>query len=230
MLKRVVCFILFVVLGGNSFSEYRMWKDRKGNCIEAELVCENAGKIVIRDQKGKTYRFAPEKLSEADQKYLRTAFPPKIDIVFSKNQDRRKLDGYYAEVDMDCSLAIKKISRMPYDGKLKVVLMVIGKDNRRKDYIMLDKKEASFDFISSKTFLLKGNSFRMHEYDGYYYSDMGTEYVGYLAVVLDKEGKVVEVKSSRKGFSSGCKLLMEIGKGSHFTKNLESKDGARSYY
>ena len=133
---------------------------------------------------------------------------------------------------MDCEIAIKKKSRMPYDGTLKAVLLVVGRDDSQNDYILLDKQEASFDFTKSKSFLLKGNHFRMREYNGYYSSDDGgTKYVGYLAVVLDKDGNVVDVKSSRKEFAEKCKKMLRIKKGVHFNKDMRIRDdSSKNYY
>ena len=230
--KTVVIFSCMAVCHGALAAEYRMWTDKKGNSIEAELVCESAGKIVIRDRQGKLRKLAPEKLSAVDQKYLRTAFPPKVEIVFSKKQKRTKNDGYWAWVDMECEIAIKKKSRMPYDGTLTAMLLVVGRDDNQNDYILLDKVEATFGFAKSKSFLLKGNHFRMREYNGYYSSnDGGTKYVGYLAVVLDKDGNVVGVKASRKEFSEKCKMMLKIKKGAHFNKDMRVRDdSSKSYY
>ncbi len=229
--KMGIVFSCMALCHGVLAVEYRMWTDKKGNSIEAELVCESGGKVVIRDRQGKLRKLAPEKLSAADQKYLRTAFPPKTEIVFSKKQDRTKdKDGSeWAWVDMECEITIKKKNRMPYDGTLTAILLVVGRDDRQSDYILLDRQEATFDFIKAKSFLLKGNHFRMREY-GNYYHDRGTEYVGYLAVVLDKDGNVIDVKSSRKEFAEKCKMMLEIKKGTHFNKDMRIKDDSNKTY
>ena len=230
--KQALAILACMALGhGALASEYRIWSDKKGNSIEAKFVCESAGRIVIRDRKEKTYKFVPEKLSAADQKYLRTAFPPTIEIVYSKKQDRTKDKGYsdWAWVDMKCEILIKKKSRMPYDESLKVVLLVVGRDDRESDYILLDREEASFDFTKSKSFLLKGNEFRMREY-GSYSSNRGTEYTGYLAVVLDKDGNVIEMKSNRKEFAEKFNMMLKIKKGSHFDKDMRVRSTSNKNY
>jgi hypothetical protein len=83
---------------------------------------------------------------------------------------------------------------------------------------MLDRVEAKFEFGQSKIFLLKGNRFRMRE-DRY-----GSEYMDYLAVVLNKKDRIIiEVKSNRKEFVAGADLLLKIKKGKYFERNLKER-------
>jgi len=228
MRKIVVIGWVLVVVLQSTFAEYRIWKDKKGHSIEAEFVCERSGLVMIKKRDGKILKLPKGKLSDADQKYLASEIPPKVELIFSKNQDRRNQSDSYAVVDMECKVTVKKKSKAVYDESLQIILLVIGRDKREKRYIMMDRAEAKFDFKQSKIFLLEGKRFRMEEYR--YDNNYGTEYVGFLVVVLDKNNTVIEVKSNRKEFAAGVDLLLKIKKGKHFERNLkERKEDVSSY-
>lgn len=82
----VVCALFCVSVQ----AEMRIWQDKKGNTIEAEFVTISAGKVVLRTSEGEQLKINPAGLSAADQAYLKRSIPPRIDISFSKKQDRRK--------------------------------------------------------------------------------------------------------------------------------------------
>ena len=212
----------------SAFAKYRLWQDRKGNVLEAEFVCETAGKIVLRDPKGKEYKLSLSSLSQKDQNYLYSKLPPKVEIIFSKKQDRRKHE-YYADVDMQCDVTIKKKSRMPYEAQLKAILFVIGDAKRNKEYVMLDRTEVEFDFKNSKEFSFKGAMFRMRQYDSYYYHSDGVEYAGFMVAVYDVDGNQVEIKSSRDEFINNLEKLSKFKAGNRFSKDMQSKSNIRTF-
>jgi hypothetical protein len=218
MIKWAVCIMLGVAMAGNALAEFRIWTDKKGNSLEAEFVCENAGRIVLRDREGKDFKLILESLSENDQRYLRSKLPPTISIDFSKTQDRRKQE-YYSDVDMQCEVVIKQTSRMPYDGEL----------NRNKEFVMLDRTEKTFNFKDSKSFSFKGSMFRMRQYDSTYYLDDGVEYQGFLVAVYDPAGNVVDVKSSRTEFIENLASLSEFKAGNRFSKDMQQKSNIRTF-
>jgi hypothetical protein len=228
MMKRNVWVVLGLLVSLEAVGECRIWTDKNGNSVEAEFVCMSAGKVVIRDKDGRQYRFAPTKLSAADQEFLKTSIPPEIEIVFSKRQDRRNKDySYSAAVDMSGSIEVVKKNREPYAKEMKVVFMMVGEDQRAHNYIMLDRVEREFDFKTTKSFELAGNKFRMHEdkYDNSY----GTEYVGYLAVVLDDSGVIICRKSSRNDFEEYADRALKLNTGDRFSKKFMKEEKLRSY-
>lgn len=111
----------------------------------------SAGKAVLRTKDGKRIKVNPNGLSASDQVFLKRSIPPKIDIAFSKKQDRRK-DEYWssAEVTMNGSARFRKTNREAYSRKVKAVLVMVGKDQRTRNYILLDRVEGEFDFLNSK--------------------------------------------------------------------------------
>jgi len=196
--------------------EARIWKDKKGHEIEAELMSMQAGKVFLKRSNGKTLRISKKSLSEADQEFLATKIPPKVKIDFKKSQDRRS-DGY--DVYMTGKIIITKKSAPTYSGTLTATLIMIGKYENRAAFIILDKASNTFTFTNSKTFVLKGKLFRMYNS---YYSSYGQKYMGYIALITDADGKLVEVKSNRKEFLKDYKKIIKFEKGARFDRKFKA--------
>jgi len=207
----IIIFTFFLSLA----IEARIWKDKKGNEIEAELMSMQAGKVFLKKSNGKTLRISKKSLCEADQEFLATKIPPKVKINFSKNQDRRS-DDYY--VYMTGKIIITKKSAPTYSGTLKATLIMIGKYENRTSFIVLDKVSNTFTFTNSKTFTLEGNLFKM--YNSYYHD--GQKYIGYIALITDADGKLVEVKSNRKEFLKDYKKIIKFRKGAKFDRKFKA--------
>jgi hypothetical protein len=207
----IIIFTFFLSLA----IEARIWKDKKGNEIEAELMSMQAGKVFLKKSNGKTLRISKKSLCKADQEFLETAIPPKVKIDFSKNQDRRS-DNYY--IYMTGKITIAKKSSATYSGRLKATLIMIGKYENRTPFTILDKVSKKFTFTDSKTFTLEGNLFKMHNS---YYHD-GQKYMGYIALITDADGKLVDVKSNRKEFLKDYKKIIEFEKGAKFDRKFKS--------
>ena len=227
-MKKLMLLVLCSGICFQAFSEYRIWKDKKGNSIEAEFVCISGGKVVMRSRAGRVLKFDPSGLCAADQEYLENSIPPKIEVVFSKKQDRKKHgNSYSAEVFMSGSVQFEKKNREPYVREMKAVLMMVGEDQRSRNYIMLDVVDGLFDFKETSDFSLVGNEFRM--YEDRYDNSSGTDYVGYIAVVFDDAGEVLAVKSSRKDFVENCAKLAGFKAGSRFSKKFIDVNRIRTF-
>ena len=218
--KIITTLLISFLFSTSLVTHARIWKDKKGNNIEADLISVRAGTVFLKTAKGKTLRVPKKSLCEEDQTYLENAIPPKIKIVFKKSQDRRG-DAYWSssEIDMKCQATITKTSQPKYSGDLRATLLVIGKNMSRKYYTILDKVSTSFDFKDSKIFILKGNRFHMYQdnYDSY-----GDKYMGFLVIVTDKKNNLVGIISNRKEFKKEYKKLLKFEKDKHFDRKFES--------
>lgn len=210
--------IMVLVLGASLsvMAEFRIWRDKNGNSVEAELLNMNATQVSIRDRNGKVYKFATRKLCEADQKYLKTAFPPEMEIEFKKKQDRIQ-NGYSAHVKLTGEITITKKEQRAYDKSLNVVFLIICESQRMNDYAILDRVEATFDFKNTREFILRGNTFSM--YEDKYDNSIGYKYEGYVAVIKDDQGKVLQVKSSSNEFEEKYASLLEFEAKTRFSKD-----------
>ncbi len=225
-----VLFFCFCIV---SFSEIRLWEDKKGNVLEAEYKCEISGKVILRDRAGNDYKLSISSLSEKDQNYLKTKLPPEIDIEFKKIQNRKKSSYYNSVVSMHGEVILTQTSRMPYSGELKATLFMIGNASYDDEFIMLDRTDFNFNFREGKTHSFVGGRFKMHEYK-YSSTNDGVEYRGFLVVVYDKNGAVLHSKTSRDEFERNIEYLSKIKPGSRFPDDLKGKatqsSSSRTYY
>lgn len=222
----IITFVFSVLWSATA--DMRIWRDKKGNAIEAELVTMNAIQVVLRGQDGKTFKFHPSKLSEDDQKYLKTAFPPEMDIEFKKKSNRNKQSS---SVTISSEISLTKKEQRAYDKSMKVVLIIIGKSRGHDDYVVLDRVESSFNFKTKPSFNLKGNTFVMALPSKYIDSngkkhESGIDYKSYLAVVLDDKGNIVAKKSGNKDFAGKCSSMIRYKAKDRFRKAGEGTSGS----
>jgi hypothetical protein len=224
-----VYILITVLFTSNAMAEYRCWSDKKGNSLEAEFICESAGKIVLRGRDSKEYKLSMDSLSVTDQRFLRTKLPPKINIEFSKTQDRHSKSYSYAIVEMQCEASLKKTSRMPYDGDLRATLFVIGENDYRNEYILVDRTDSDFNFRDNPSHAFQGSVFSMREYKSSSSNNQGTEYKGFVIVVIDKDENVIAMKSNRDQFSGNIDDLTKLKTGARFGRHMQEKSTMRSF-
>ncbi len=220
---------LALILGQSALAEFRIWHDRKGNRLEAEYICEVGGKIMLRDPEGKEYRMSLDSLSRGDQAYLQRLLPPKLDIEFDKNQDRRNVDDYYSTLDIRCSAVIEKKSRMPYDRELKAIMVVLGYRDHNNQFVVLDRSESTFKLSEKATHEFSGAVFRINEYRHYYSTNRATKYRGHVIGVLDPEGKLVAVKASSTAYAEKFAELSKCRAGESLDRSLNKIGSIRSF-
>jgi len=220
--KKIKLFILFIFfIVPTLWGEFRIWKDQAGNTFEGEYVSQTLLTVVLQDRTGKTVRVPINKLSEEDQKFLTTSIAPELELLFSKNQDRRKSYwGTYSDVTMVCRITVNKVSAPAYTARLTVTLVIVGKNERRRNYLILDKAQEEFDFVEAKSFSLKGKKFTMRQSTS---SDDITKYIGFLAVVTDKKGEIIAIKSNRKEFITEKDTLLKAKRGDSFDRKFEKE-------
>lgn len=177
-------------------AEFRIWEDGNGNIWEGEFVTLSAGEVVIRDQADKRIRIDPDRLCEADQRYLEKVVPPKLVIDVSKTTDNVGV-GRNSEL-VRCLASIKQTDTRPYTGELTAVLVTMGEDIRTGSPSVVSNTELGFTLPEirgvavefsgkSNTFLRKSNK-------------TGRAYSGYVLVVWDRFGNPVAVKSNRDAY------------------------------
>ena len=220
MIKFLIYFNLILPLF--VFGEIRTWSDKNGNTIEAEYVNSISGKIILRDSRGKVYKLDPSKLSKADRLYLSTSVPPRLELVYKKSVE--DINGYSYESDIiRGSLTIFKRNKEQYDKLLKVVLLVIGYDEERDAFVVLDRAEDNFRFKNKNEFFLQGDSVRIYDWDDSYSSGKeGVEYASYFAAVIDSSGNLISMKTGRKNFEDHAQFLLTCESGSYFSKDFQN--------
>lgn len=177
----------------------RTWTAVNGQTIEAEYVRHAAGKIVLKKENGKEISISPDKLSKADRTFASKQVRPTLKLAFAKKTQTKNYNYEETKEQLDCVIKIEKTSKLPYSGKLKVEVFVLGEDLNDEEITMLHTQTwTDVQLLEKSGEVLKLNVDKIKlDYDdnGYKY---GEAYYGYAVFVSDESGKVFASKASSK--------------------------------
>jgi len=203
-MKKTTIFSLLFLIVGSVFAEVRIWNDKNGNSYEAEYVRELFDKLTLRTTDGKEVRLAVEDFSEHDQKYLRVMVPPNLAVDFQKKSWTKEKPKELWDMDFDtiivtrANVTITKESKRPFTSGLRAELFLIAKEVDGRNYILLSKTDSSFLLVdeNENTHVFKSVPVETQNY--LEYNEMqrrGEEYEGYLVVVSDTRGNIIQTKT-----------------------------------
>ncbi len=193
-----------------SIAETRMWTSIKGDTIEAELVNIISKNVVLKKMNGKQIQVPVSQLCAADQKYLATMKPPKIEIEVDDDVDDKTI-GSVSGYDYDhsskrerlkCAVHVKKKSREDNSMPLIAHLFVFSKDLRREEYIIEGCEEWEFSFENQDSFSFSSDTISLEHSKNSYYGNSGRAYAGYVFWVESKDGKLVGINGSKGMFET----------------------------
>ncbi|WP_372846816.1 SHD1 domain-containing protein [Pontiella sp.] len=187
----------------SAFAETRTWTDTKGKTIEAEQVKLLNDQVWLRLADGREIKVSLDSLSPEDRERAMLNQPPKLEVkvaakVTRTNSSLRE-DGPASRIQVqeeavNVAARIRKSDSTVYDAALTAELYVIGERDDH-DYVVIDRTESTFAFtkesgpehvVSSKPVTVANISD----------ARPGVEYKGYLLVVTDSRGEIVEMKGS----------------------------------
>jgi hypothetical protein len=204
IVKYLICFIV-LALSFRGFAGYRIWTDTQDNVVEAEFVCLSGGKVVLKNRAGKEFKMVPELLSSEDQAYIEARIPPELDVDVTKSTGNTKKGSITTDY-VSCTATIRKVDTRPYSGELTAQLLIIAKDERKGDFVVVEREQRIFIFNKTKNNTIevvsKKVSFRRA-------SNGGQSYEGYLVTVQDRHGKIIAIKSNRATLLSKADSLLE---------------------
>lgn len=198
--------------------EPRTWTDKKGKTIKAEFVRMFGTKVMLKTVDGRELSVPAAGLSLADQEYLAKVAPPEMEITVDKDVKMKRLSevtGYtQKEETATVKVMIKKRGRNPSTGTYKAIIYVLndivgeefGANYRRvgayKEHIFSFKEEKSDEKDSEAKKPPKKNDETSFEVtsvtviDDWTEKKEGWQYIGYILVILDEKGKVIDSKVS----------------------------------
>jgi len=184
-------------------AEMRIWKDKKGNTIEAEFITLMRGKVSLKTTDGKQVRVPLSGLSSVDQEYLKTLIPPKFDIKVKVEIDTKTKSGQtYRNKQQTVwgTVTIEKKNREPCSKQFKATLMLISKDRKNGDLKIMSKKSHSFSVETENKTVFTGEESELKQYNWASSSSgrTGSEYDGYLVVIENDAGNIITTKSNSK--------------------------------
>ena len=209
----------------------RMWAGVDGKFMEAKFVAVIGDKVVLKDARGKQRKIPLAQLSDEDRLFTELARPPKFNIDFSKKSSQRSIDkGPYNHggiiwlekvCDFVFTTKLRQRSAGKYNHELKVEFFAIGEEIDGDNYILLDRQTSRFTPTkeNGQSHSFHGVPVALHVRDWSQISMYrGQKYGGYLVVVTDSRGKVVDVGSSHKWLPGLLSKLREFPVSRHFDK------------
>ncbi len=210
-------------------AEMRTWDAADGHALEAGFVAAIGDKVVLKDSRGKQRRIPFSRFSEKDREFIELASPPDFDISFSKQSTLQPLKIYpYNQwvppkiFDHVFSAKLRQTSAGAYGHGLHVEFFTVGEEVDGDNYILLDRQESTFmpTKENGRFHKLSGDPVELCAYVAGYYGDQrrGTKYGGYLVVIKDENGKIVDYGTSHKWLPGILGELRHLPVGKHFDK------------
>ncbi|WP_372846019.1 SHD1 domain-containing protein [Pontiella sp.] len=236
MKKQIGVAVLVWVALQASFAEMRIWTDQKGKSIEAEFVRTTTDKVVLRKADGLELSVSLDTLCEKDRRYAILQAPPSIDISVSINVDRENKGrtwaggpGFQIQTEsISAEMKIRKTSTAAYEAPLNAELYLIGQTEKDDFYIVLDRRVSGFRFAAENKngYGFSSGEVSLKQLEGG--TQVGIEYTGYLAVVRDKAGNVLELKTNKLDFRKNAEAIFGSERGTifdeDFVKVVRNKD------
>ena len=219
--KTTLLTTLSLILVASSLrAEFRVWTDANGKSVKAEHVINMADKVVLRLTDGREIKVPLGSLSESDRLLATVLQPPKLEIEVSpissrSNQSLRSAGPgsgiQVQEESVTVKVDVRKVGSVPYDARLRAELYVLGE--QENGLVVIDQITSIFSFPSAKSEVHSFSSapVKVSKLEG---ARRGTEYDGYLLVIFNSRGDVVEVKGSRQEYHNKYQSILATGKGS----------------
>jgi hypothetical protein len=211
--------------------EMRTWTKTDGGTLEARFVVAIGDKAVLEDARGRHRKIPVAQLSEQDREFIELANPPKFNIEFSKQSNQRTVTPSPESLDWPVpkmldyvfSTTLKQTSAGLYNHELQVEFFAIGEEIDGDNYILLDRRKASFTPTreNRQSLSFSGEPVMLIDYwlwDGAT-NRRGEKYGGFLVTVTDKRGKIIDYKTPYNWIFTNLGNLKNIPVGKHFDKS-----------
>ena len=182
----------------------------------------------MTDPRGRQRKVPLARLSEKDQQYIELSQIPKFNIDFSKKSQQKffeestLLPGAHwlpKHIDYVFSTRLKQTSAGIYNHELKVEFFAIGEEIEGDNYILFDRQESRFTPTkeNGRSHTFSGKTVPLRE-NVIFIERRGQKYGGYLVVVTDERGMIVDYGSSHKWLRDIINNLRQLPVGKHFDK------------
>ena len=207
-MKKIVIGVVFLSLSFSArAAEMRIWEDKNGNRYEAEFVRELFDQMTLRCKDGTEVRIPVDDFSEHDQKYMRVMVPPKISVDVSRKMwPKPKPPETWGSSDtvmmVQGRVTIVKESKRIFTSRLNAELFMIAEEVDGDHYVLLSKTDSSFLLgdHNDGIHLFASEPVMTRKYEEYGPAGLrGEEYSGYLVVVSDAQGNVLDIKTDIPG-------------------------------
>jgi len=209
-------------------NEARVWILGEGKKLEGVFVAVIGNKAVLTDSRGRQRKVPVAQLSGDDRLYIELSQSPKFNIDFSKKSQQKFFEESTLlpganwlpkHIDYVFSARLKQTSAGIYNHELKVEFFAIGEEIEGDNYILFDRQESHFTLTkeNGRSHTFAGRTVPLRE-NVIFIERRGQKYGGYLVVVTDKRGVIVDYGSSHKWLREIINNLRQLPVGKHFDK------------
>lgn len=218
----------------------RIWHKTNGDSIEAEYGNIFAGKVVLKNKKGKLIKIPLTQISAEDRKFIELLNPPEFKVEFTKTSGQVTappaspfLGGDprpYRGQDYTFGVRIRQKNTSAYNHNLTVEYFAIGEEVDGDNYHLLDRGTHEFlpSSANKRSCEFYGDVTRIEQKAIRSTASMrGTKYGGFLITITDKLGRIIMHKTSHDWLYENRDKLDKIPVGKHFNKDCERVDPPR---
>jgi hypothetical protein len=196
----IVCLI-FCAMSLRASAEMRVWHDKSGNEYAGEYERTAFGKFFFRGPDKNVFSVVMTNLVDSDLAYVNTQVLPEIKIQFRKRKQEKEKSEYswggYNEVEVKAAVTVRKLSKMPYSGTLLGEVYLIAQEVATDDYRLFAKKKFQVVFPDEKDSHCEVQlNAIVANYIEINHQMRGAFYKGYVVIVSDPDGNLVELKTT----------------------------------
>ena len=217
-----------VVRGDSNGSGMRPWTADSGQTLEAEFVRVVGGKVILKDLNGKQRKIPLDRFSAEDRSYIELAYLLKLEVDFiqesvpisgldEKNNpfgEENSLPNFYEHA---FRVELKQTSPQKCTRELQVEFYVIADEREGNRSFLLDRQEGHFS--PSKSYAQAFSSKPIQIFTDDLYADARSkDSFGYLVVLSDKQGQVVQYATSDEWLFESLGNLRRLPVGAYMDK------------
>ena len=158
--------------------------------------------------------------------YIELRSPPDLELGAARKTKQRVFPDSLSDLPSaeynDITAVVKQKSTRPYNHDLTLEFFVIGQERAGDKYILLDYKKEAFQLTqgSKSVFELPSKTIELTKFEmnGQLRGDI---YEGYMLVVTDSRGEVIEHKAKNKAWFENIDKLRKLPIGKLFDDNCE---------
>lgn len=177
----------------------RIWRTQSGQHVEGRFVRILLGKVQLETADGEKVYLPLEDLSKWDKKHLSTIFIPEVRIRFS-DSSRSKFRSKNALADDIIRIVTGTVTVTAKEevesDTLSLEMYLVGEEVATDDYKLMKKGAMPLKFTEENDYtcemFLETESRKYMEYN---YELRGCLYTGYALIILDRKGRVIDLKS-----------------------------------
>jgi hypothetical protein len=217
------------VTNGPVFRDYDTRAD--GGTLEAEYMAKMGQQVLLKTSSGRQRKMTLSDLSEEDRLYVELENPPAYNIAFLKtskqippleptpflNQAQRPQRIF----DYVFGVGIEPSGKADYPHELRIEYFAVAEEVDGDNYILLQHGESSFtpDPENRGAHEFHGEKVRVESSAIRESAPMrGAKYGGYLVVITDSRGSIIQHKTSSEWLFEHLDNLRRVPEGKHFNR------------